>query len=433
MVGNKINQKAAESYSKSFSSKIIEKHFASNQTITGQQILEVTPIRQVNFFVLKVLFLQWQDETKKFQSPFFDYSNPEVKEALKTLVNTLSKNILIKKEAFKPLLERAVMETITLMYSPQTFFIQEFSSLPNVTRVQGFKGLSKYIKLRKELYTKLVGKLESEGTQFITTDEIKALVQFVMNKEQMPADEVLESERAFAEILPLEVLDVEPEPVQEEPVATPEPEPEPVKKIEPEPEIEEKPEPVTPAAEDIVIETESDEEEEIGDIVIEEDNLEEIDQEDAEEDGGILIEKDEDESEHENMDDQFSPMSRSAQATVQSPQPTTVNEKFVEEKATLNQRFERKEPAASIAEAHESGKISEIQKNISVNQRYMFINDLFDNDPKAYNDALEEIENSNSFDDSVELLVQKYSKEYDWDMNSDEVKELLKVIFKRFR
>jgi hypothetical protein len=31
------------------------------------------------------------------------------------------------------------------------------------------------------------------------------------------------------------------------------------------------------------------------------------------------------------------------------------------------------------------------------------------------------------------MLVQNYAKEYFWDMNSDEVKELLKVIFRRFR
>lgn len=410
MIGNKLNQKAAESYSKSFSSKILENHFPSNNTITGQQILDLTPVRQVNFFILKVLFLQWQEETKKFQSPFFDYSNPDVKEALKGLINTLSKNISIKKEAFRPLLEKAVLDTITLMYNPSGFYIKEFSNLPNVTRIQGFKGLSKYIKLRKDIFNKLVEKLEADGNQVITNDEIKTLVQFVMSKQQISDEDVSSEAISFSSVLSLDIFEKE---------ETPPPAPQPSEPVD-----------------EILIEVEAhEEEEETGEILIEEDELEEIDQEVQSEDGGIVIEREEEEEEpeEENLDNQFSPMTEVKTAPAKAEKQTTVNEKFVEEKTTLNEKFEKKEQASSIAEVHESGKISEIQKSISVNQRYMFLNDLFNGDPKAYHTALEEVENSNSFDDSVEILVQNYSKKYEWDMNSDEVKELLKVIFKRFR
>ena len=108
-------------------------------------------------------------------------------------------------------------------------------------------------------------------------------------------------------------------------------------------------------------------------------------------------------------------------------------ERFSEELPTINERFESESRPTSIVELHETEKISEIQKSINVNQRYMFLNDLFGSDVEVYNHALDEVENSESFDNSVEFLVQNYSKKYEWDMNSDEVKELLKVIFRRFR
>ena len=211
-----------------------------------------------------------------------------------------------------------------------------------------------------------------------------------------------------------------------------------VKEEAPIPEIVEEP----IAEEDLLIEPEE-ENEEIGEIIIiEEEELDEINQETNEEDGGILIEKDDsveiveaEEDVSENMDEEFAPIVevKTAPTPIVAEKPTTVNEKFTEEKHTINEKFENNQPKSSIAEVHETEKISEIQKNISVNQRYMFLNDLFNGDSSEYSNALEAVEKSNSFDESVELLVQNYSKKYEWDMNSDEVKELLKVIFKRFR
>lgn len=410
MTGNKINQKATESYSKSFSSKILENSFPSNNAISGQQILDITPVKQVNFFILKIIFLQWQEETKKFQSPFFDYSKPEVKDALKSLVNTLSKNILIKKDSFKTLLETAVLETLTLMYRPSNFFIKEFSNLPNVSRIQGFKGLSKYIKLRKGIYNQIIEKLDNDGNQVITDDEVKTLVQFVMS-QYTDNEDLNAQEEGFSSILELDIFEKE-ELIGVRDVSTSE-------------------EVLLEEESSIEIEDAEEEEDEIGSITIEKDDLEEINEDVSEEETDIIIETEEPEPiEEENMDEEYTPIIEE----IDSPtKDSTINDTFSEETHTINERFESESHSSSIAEAHETEKISEIQKSISVNQRYMFLNDLFGGDREVYEQALNNVENSASFDDSVELLVQNYSKKYEWDMNSDEVKELLKVIFKRFR
>ena len=410
MTGNKINQKATESYSKSFSSKILENSFPSNNAISGQQILDITPVKQVNFFILKIIFLQWQEETKKFQSPFFDYSKPEVKDALKSLVNTLSKNILIKKDSFKTLLETAVLETLTLMYRPSNFFIKEFSNLPNVSRIQGFKGLSKYIKLRKGIYNQIIEKLDNDGNQVITDDEVKTLVQFVMS-QYTDNEDLNAQEEGFSSILELDIFEKE-DLIGVRDVSTSE-------------------EVLLEEESSIEIEDAEEEEDEIGSITIEKDDLEEINEDVSEEETDIIIETNEPEPiEEENMDEEYTPIIEE----IDSPtKDSTINDTFSEETHTINERFESESHSSSIAKAHETEKISEIQKSISVNQRYMFLNDLFGGDREVYEQALNNVENSASFDDSVELLVQNYSKKYEWDMNSDEVKELLKVIFKRFR
>ena len=408
MIGNKLNQKATESYSKSFSSKILEKSFPSTNAITGQQILDITAIKQVNFFLLKNLFLKWQEETKKFQSPFFDYSKPEVKDALKNLVNVLSKNILIKKDNFKLLLEAAVLETLTLMYNPSSFFIKEFSSLPNISRIQGFKGLSKYIKIHKGIYDQVVTKLNNDGNQVITDDEIKTLVKFVTSRSNVVED-LSTQEAGFSSVLELDIFEAD-EVIVEKKVT-----------------ISEK----LVVENEIILEIEEeDEQDEIGSIIIEQDEVGDIDQ-DIEADEGIVIETEEEDTPEEdtpedNMDDDYAPIIEESSPI--TPNRTTINERFSEELPTINERFESESRPTSIVELHETEKISEIQKSINVNQRYMFLNDLFGSDVEVYNHALDEVENSESFDNSVEFLVQNYSKKYEWDMNSDEVKELLKVI-----
>ena len=88
--------------------------------------------------------------------------------------------------------------------------------------------------------------------------------------------------------------------------------------------------------------------------------------------------------------------------------------------------------AIVISESH-AEQVDNMMSAISVNHRYMFINELFDGEADIFTEAIGKIEKCSSFDDSVEILVQNYAKDYHWDMNSDEVKELLKIIFRRFR
>ncbi len=70
---------------------------------------------------------------------------------------------------------------------------------------------------------------------------------------------------------------------------------------------------------------------------------------------------------------------------------------------------------------------------ISPNHRHLFIKELFRNDKEEFNRILNELETYDNFDDSVKFLVRTYVKHNDWDMQSDEVKEFLKVLFRRFR
>ena len=83
----KLNEDFIEKYSEQFAAKISEDFFASHSHIRGQEILNISPSKQVNFFVIKLLFNNWQQESQRLESPFFNYRSPEVKDALLQFMN----------------------------------------------------------------------------------------------------------------------------------------------------------------------------------------------------------------------------------------------------------------------------------------------------------------------------------------------------------
>lgn len=361
MHGSKLNQEATSTYSQSYSAKIVEEFFSKNDAITGQQIISVTPIKQVNFFILKSLFDEWQEEIKKFKSPYFDYKNEDVNQSLKAFINTLSKHIKIEKEHFLPLMEKAVSASLELLYEPGSYFGKELSKSNAADKSRELKANGKYIKLHRGLFEDLIARVD-QG------DELNTALQGAISNYEASSEEVEQTERLFSSTLEITVLN-------EEPKAEDLPMPEPL------------------------------------------DELEEMEMLSPEES-----------SKQEEINQEFEPVEDEDDGITDS-----INQQYKEDIKTLNQRYEEKEKAKTVAAALETKSLSNLKNNININQRYMFVNDLFDGNDKDYEVAMDQVEACDSFDSSVELLVQNYSRKYTWDMNSDEVKELLKVIFKRFR
>lgn len=360
MHGSKLNQEATNTYSQSYSAKIVEDFFSHNKEISGQQIISITPVKQVNFFVLKALFGEWQEEIKKFKSPYFDYKNEEVNLALKTLVNTLSKHIQVRKEDFQPLLEKAVVATLELLNDPGKYYTRELSKTNATDKTRELKSISKYIKVHKPLFDILLNKLDQDS-------DINQTIEQAVSEYSESDQESEQIVALFNETLPLDVLEKQP---KDEEIPMPKP-------------------------------------------------LEELDK----------VSKRET-SINEDINEEFDPIDED---NTEVAAQRNVNEQFKGDIKTLNQQYEEKEKAKSLAAVHETKSLSNLKNNININQRYMFVNDLFEGNEKDYELAMDEVEHCDSFDSSVELLVQNYAKKYAWDMNADEVKELLKVIFKRFR
>ena len=87
---NKWNASEIQNYSNDFAKLVCEEFFNDKETISGSEIINLTEIKQLNLFIIKELYNQWQLETNKFRSPYFDFSDLEVQKALEEFMNVIS-------------------------------------------------------------------------------------------------------------------------------------------------------------------------------------------------------------------------------------------------------------------------------------------------------------------------------------------------------
>lgn len=479
----KLNEDFIESYSEQFAAKISDDFFTSKPFINGQEILSITPSKQVNFFIIKLLFNNWQQESQRLESPFFDYTTPEVKEAMLQFMNVLSRHIKVGRKEFEVLLQDAVRDTLFLIMAPNVYMEIEMDrrGTEELTEKTA-KNILKYLKISKDEFSEYL--MDNIGldrdeidvhdeiiTEEQLTSEIAVLNEIVPitlklleeGEEEDELDEESEAEEDEESILNVESEDIfkstiarssESKPKEMPPIAEPEKE-ESVESGEntmvsaPEQEVDELEEesPVidesdVPEEEEEEPETEDKEESAIDeDLIPDEDSIEEeLDEEEMDADEvteeTTLTSKwevgeraeDSDSDDEEGDTDEEGPYG--SKEVITNIDPDEEDEEDDED--TLNAKFEDPTSPASIAEAHE-GQGDSMMGAISLNQRFMFINELFDGDPEVFKESIDMVDECESFDESVEKLVQNYARDYHWDMNSEEVKELLKIIFRRFR
>lgn len=424
----KLNEDFIDGYCEKFASKVTAEFFKDGKdVITGKEILKVTPSKQVNFFVIKLLFRYWQEETKKLESPFFNYKHEEVRQAMIQFMNVLSQHIEINREKFETLLNHAVKDTIYLAAMPQAYVEIDLDSR-GVEKIaeKSVEGTVKYLKIhKKEIQNFLsdmkgltiddvIDELPEEFDDFDTTKAVEEECKLLSKVLEITAEKVFSDDPAIDE----DEFDEDDlfAPGEEDLVS--ESRPSPFKKTAPDSHKES--EGVKMSADDEAMNEE--------DIEDEPPKKAESTVEEKKKTVEKLSEPKEEEEVEEQPEEEEEPKKK-----VQTPVMLEDEDKeddFPEE--TINNQFEKEEE--SLAEHHEKApKKGGILELISLNHRYMFIKELFRNDKNEFENALYELEQYNSFDESVEFLVQGYAKHNEWDMQSDEVKEFLKVLFRRFR
>lgn len=392
-MSNKLNLSAVERYSKAFASKVCDEFFAENSNITGKQILSLSNIQQVNMLTIKALFDKWQADTQRLRSPYFDFNTNEVQQALKSFMNTVSQHISVKREHFEPLLIDSVGETLVLILEPQTFYKELMRDLPNFRFSQeNIVPLTKYILINKDVLPKLADKLN--GQEFVFANQAMTwleempltienkdiyLAQFAekvaIPEELVPSKVSPSDNQASKSFFDFEVANITQQRVETH-----------LPKVEP---VVERIVEVAPIGQ---------KQEAIFDRKVESVTAKVSEP---------IVEK----------------------AAPKGPDDVRLNDKLAGEQKTLNDHAQSNK---SVLDYHQNSRIEGITGAISLNQRFLFTNNLFGGNIQAFSHALEELELCKDFSEAKELILKKYVPRYMWDITGAEAEEFIDIIKRRF-
>lgn len=440
---NKLNQAAIESYSVKITKKLSDDFFQKNLVISGSQILNYTPIEQINLFVISNLFDKWKEETSKLKSPYFDFEHAEVNGALKTFMNVLSKHISIRRSDFDPLFRNAVANALCLTLAPYLFLKENYFSFETpIIQMNEFKERVKFLRINKTITDTFIRKIEKHN---LSSTPLSYALDYLNESYKEVATEIHDAEEIIAEINKLEPVTLEqlvfmfkPSPKIEIPIIEI---PAPVLKQEPEqdeystqafapvvaesiaeiPKVEEVAdtteidnviEPVRkPVYEPLRYEAPAIEDEESPELEI---AAPEVPKEAAEVIMEIVI------TEPDKVE------------LVESPVFESVEETIKEEKASLNDLLKSSTKKLTVLEHANQSKGIDLKSMITINQKFMFVNELFKGESKVFQETLEKVGTCNSYNEAINMLLDNYANRYDWDTDKEEVAEFFELISRLF-
>lgn len=117
------------------------------------------------------------------------------------------------------------------------------------------------------------------------------------------------------------------------------------------------------------------------------------------------------------------------------PQPTPEKEiekpveKLVEE--SLNEKLSKATEAATIATTIATPKVNDLKSSIGINERFLFINELFEGNFQEYNDTVEAINKIVSLDDAIRLIEDLKAKHH-WEDREDAANDFMSLIGRKY-
>lgn len=372
----KWNASEIQNYSNDFANLICEEFFNDKENILGSEIINLTEIKQLNLFIIKELYNQWQLEINKFRSPYFDFSDLEVQKALEEFMNVISRHIKIRSLDFESLLRGATKSTIDLFVDPKQFFNEEMRNLPDFKLTEHWlKANGKFYKDYNWVLRELLIRLN--GLSFVYANEAIDWINEILIIEKI--EDHNSDLKDIMKIIGQAVSDpfeskntsfFDSFSLKDEPVNH---------KI--------KSDKVLETIFEIKLDSKIEIKEDVNHLEIIESKSSEV-----------------------NLDLENS-----------------------DEVLTLNESIQKNnENGNSLSEFHQKRKIESIKGNISLNQKFLFINNLFGGETKSFANAIDELEICNTFNEAKEQMLKNYLPKFKWDLKSPEAEEFFDLLKRRY-
>ena len=367
-------------YGRRLAARLCEQHFGTrpDAALDGPALLRFTPVRQLNLLVVRQLLVQWQAESARLRSPYFNFEAAPVQAALAQLMNALSRNIRLDRPALEPLLSRATADTLGLATDPAEAAQRLLFGGVGLYTAAGLRDNLRYFDLDKEFFQGFVDSLpaiaEPLATAFLR--HRFELYHAANYKAHQPVQRLVE---ALSALLPLTTADLledglvaissnSPQPFslpKAEPVAAPVPPPAPSPAV-----------PVPTALRPVPQFAAS------------------------------------------PGDDSAVPLYEKLKASHGDAPPLA---------ETLRAHAAPARPADHVAP-----KVETLRAAISINQRFSFINELFNGENMEYHAAIQHLDSLPTAEQARAYIANDLALRYDWARREEHVGKLLKLIERKF-
>ncbi len=460
LMSNKFNANALNDYSRSYARRIAADFYQQHTTISGSQILSLTPINQINLLVIGTLSTKWQADAEKFRSPYFDFTHADVEEALQHFMNVVSQHISVRREHLEPLLADAVRRTIILIFDPRAYFDELLRNQPEFTlTADSLRQISRFTKINQFISAHLTQRMN--GKPFIYVNQAIGYLDEAFAQKAHEIEHYDKFVSIFSEKVPMDVSallrshvpdSIPPGPsrsffdmatesaVPPAPLVAPGVDAD-TSNTEPA-QSAVSPAPTEPAnapapSESTTVMPETPKEQPLSAADTTAATTSAATTAATTSSGGPMF------LGGDSGPEPVAPISQPSQLPtggISQPSVSQTNDTLNvggtddDELITLNDILRGKTPATteSVAETFTHAPIETVGRSISLNQKFRFINQLFNGNTAAYNQAVAELDTLNNYGQALDLIQYRYASQYSWDMNSDEVNELIDILKRRF-
>jgi hypothetical protein len=368
-----INGNYLEKYATSYAELVCDQFFSTRQFITGQEIIQLTPSAQVNFFIIKRLFELWQEELGKLKSsPYFDYRDIAVHEALTQFMNVLSRRIKVERRHLEGMLQDAVQEAIRVATDPVSFYQLELEKAPSGKINEYLKENKKYFKWNEKLVISLIDKAGIVQDLATYQQAIAANFQALGGSLDAPKELLATLNATLSFDLELYLG----------------------KEAEALPEIEE---------EEVIFEARETE---------------------------VVVESNDDY--YEAPAPEFDEQEELEEEPVSSPAVTPIAIMGSVPSGKGLDAAHLKAVFATETYKGMKGILGELAESLALNQRFMFTKELFDGNADLLRHALKSVDELATFEEAVDLINARFVFELGWDIESEEVREFMQQVYRKF-
>ena len=114
-----------------------------------------------------------------------------------------------------------------------------------------------------------------------------------------------------------------------------------------------------------------------------------------------------------------------------TPKPV-IEENKEEINVSINDKFSNTADQPTLADKLGQQPIKDLTSAIGLNQKFLFMNDLFEGENSNYKEAIETINNFSAFIEADEYINNSLKEKYNWDMKNISTQKFINLVQRRF-